>query len=315
MKGIRLKYSNGFSILDNLDKECHNDLDCASEKACIGGYCQDPCSMRGVCGTNALCKTVLHRPRCSCPNCYVGRPDINCTPDAMCQDQSTPRPKDPTLENTCRGDHDCHVLLRCDRNGQCVDPCDTPGFVCTGNKKCEARNHRPVCVCKSGFIVNEYGELVCAPDKRECIANEECASNLACIDGRCANPCVENERRGIDCPKNKSCQVQNHKPQCVCMKDCSPSVSICLRDNGCPPDLACVNYECVNPCLKAQCAEDSPCFVEDHRPVCKFCPAGFATDSKYGCQKGKIFLKRKSTQTLSSVRYIHSNNDFIYCKE
>lgn len=243
--------------------------------------------MRDACGANALCRTVLHRPRCSCPNCYLGRPDVECRPDPKCDAQSTPRPNDPSaLDSTCKADSDCHQTLRCDNNGQCTDPCTTLSFTCDGNKKCEARNHRPVCVCKSGFIVNEYGELICAPDKRECVRNDECSSNLACTEGRCLSPCVENERRGITCPTNKTCQVLNHKPQCVCMKECNPSTSICLRDNGCPPDMACHNYQCVDPCSTAKCADGSPCFVEDHKPVCRFCPSGFVSDAKYGCQKG-----------------------------
>lgn len=244
--------------------------------------------MRGACGLNALCKTVFHRPRCSCPNCYIGRPDLECRPDPKCESQSTPRPNDPSgLDYRCKTDKDCHQALRCDRNGQCTDPCQHPTFVCDGNKKCEARNHRPVCVCKSGFIVNEYGELICAPDKRECLRNDECASNLACVSGHCINPCTENERRGMPCPQNKTCQVLDHTAQCICMEDCSPSLSICLRDAGCPPDQSCVNYQCVDPCKSAKCADGSPCFAENHKPICKFCPSGFVADARYGCQKGK----------------------------
>lgn len=260
--------------------------------------------MRGACGVNALCKTVLHRPRCSCPNCYIGRPNVECKPDPKCDEINTPRPADPTLTSSCRTDNDCHESLRCDRNGQCNDPCEDQNFICEKNKKCEARRHRPVCVCKGGFTVNEYGELNCAPEQRECNVDDECASNMACIDNRCKNPCVDS-RGNPPCAADKACQVYDHKPICICMKDCSPSLSICLRDNGCPAGLACRSYQCVNPCDTAICAENSPCYVEDHKPICKFCPSGFVADTKNGCQKGNITMN-----TASSARKIEEYTTF-----
>lgn len=203
---------------------------------------------------------------------------------------TTPRPNE---RSNCQTDDDCHETLSCNPIGKCIDPCDNQNFKCDGNKKCEPRRHRPVCVCKSGFVVNEYGELTCAPDKRECARDDECESNMACTDAKCQNPCVATGSRGPPCPADKACQVQNHRPICICMKDCSPSISICLRDSGCPAGLACRNYQCINPCDNASCAANSPCFVEDHKPICKFCPQGFVADAKFGCQKGKIHIHRR----------------------
>lgn len=269
-------------------------MQCPNEKACIGGKCSDPCSLRGACGDNALCQTVLHRPRCSCPNCYVGRPNVECKPDPKCQEVSTPKPSDPKIVSiACETDNDCDPSLRCDASGQCSDPCTVPTtFVCDPNKKCISRRHRPVCVCKHGFIVNDFGELICAPEKRECHGDDGCASNMACIDGKCLNPCMPTATRGPACPEDKACLVMDHKPACICMKDCSPSLSICLRDSGCPADLACRNYQCVNPCESTQCADDTPCFVEDHKPICKFCPPGFVRDAHQGCLKGNIIPEK-----------------------
>lgn len=287
------KSSLCYCIFGLVDKVCTNDIECPSEKACIQNICSDPCTLRGACGENALCKTVLHMPRCSCPNCYIGRPGVECKPDPNCDITTTPRPAHPMyLPTPCQKDTDCHETLRCDTNGICVDPCEAPKYICEGNKKCEPRRHRPVCVCKSGFMVNELGELTCAPDKRECTRNDECGSNMACIDLKCQNPCVATATRLAPCPADKACQVQDHKPVCICMKDCSPSISICLRDSGCPIGLACRNYQCINPCDIASCAANSPCFVEDHKPICKFCPPGFIADSRNGCQKGKAYVRR-----------------------
>lgn len=270
-------------------------MECASERACINGICIDPCTLRGACGSNALCKTVLHRPRCSCPNCFIGRPNIECKPDQKCVETTSPRPND-YLAGSCQTDIDCPENLRCDANRQCNDPCQDPVHICEENKKCVARRHKPVCVCKYGFVVNELGELTCAADKMECHDDEECSSNMACMDGKCINPCIDNNKSPTICPATKQCQVLNHKAICICIKDCTPSLSICLRDNGCPIGLACRNYQCVNPCDSALCAENSPCYVEDHKPICKFCPSGFISDVQFGCLKGKILYLRRLAQ-------------------
>ncbi|XP_036344722.1 fibrillin-3-like, partial [Rhagoletis pomonella] len=271
-------------------EQCTSDVECPSEKSCLQGHCVDPCSVRGVCGANALCKSVLHRPRCSCPSCYIGRPEVECKPDPKCTDVTALQPRDPQQQIPCTQDSDCPDTLQCSHYGQCADPCQNPLFICGGSKKCETRRHQPVCVCKSGFIVNEYGELTCAPEKRECYRDDDCASNMACSEGKCRSPCVVPVGRQPICAENKSCEVQDHKPVCICMKDCQPSISICLRDAGCPSGLACRSYQCVNPCDFATCAPNSPCIVEDHKPICKFCPPGFIADAKNGCQKGKAYV-------------------------
>lgn len=273
------------------------DLDCPSEKACMANQCSDPCTLRGACGENALCSTVLHRPRCSCPNCHTGRPETKCKPDPKCAEETTPRPTNPSITVRCSSNKDCHESLACTRGGICEDPCLNPTFSkCEESKKCVTRRNKPTCVCKFGFVVNEVGELTCASDKRECNTDDECESNLACLSGQCRNPCFETSQRGPPCPPEKSCHIQNHKPVCICVEDCSPTISICLRDNGCPNGMACRNYKCVNPCTAATCAEDSPCYVEDHKPICKFCPPGFIKNSKIGCLKGKEFIVRRLAQ-------------------
>lgn len=283
-----------------VDAECNSDLECPNEKACINLQCIDPCTLRGACGVNAQCKTVLHRPTCSCPQCYVGMATTACNPDPKCL-STHPR---PNVIEPCSSDSDCPKYLACNlQSGQCYNPCDNPIFKCKGNKKCEVHNHRISCVCKNGFIVNEHGEIACAPDSIECNRDYECPTKSACIDGRCQNPCTSS--RNSPCPPEKSCDVLNHKPICICMKNCSPSLSICLRDSGCPPAQACRAFKCEDPCTTASCPVDSPCYVEDHKPICKFCPPGYKQDAKYGCLKGKLSTTgvRPSLALDEKVRY------------
>ncbi|CAH1986493.1 unnamed protein product [Acanthoscelides obtectus] len=258
--------------------ECNSDLECPNEKACINFQCIDPCSLRGACGLNALCETVSHRPRCTCPECHTGMAGTSCHPDHQCLATQGR----PATKIFCRSDYDCNDELACNTaTGECFDPCEHATFKCRDNKKCEVHHHRPACVCKKGFKMNENGEISCAPDQAECNNDDECPSNKTCIYGFCKNPCTEVIKS--PCSPDKGCDVLNHKPICICLKNCTPSLSICLRDNGCPQDQACRAFRCEDPCLMANCPENSPCHVEDHRPVCKFCPAGFKSDPKYGC--------------------------------
>jgi len=281
-----------FFLAPLLEAQCSSDYDCPNEKACVGKQCVDPCTLRGACGENALCRTLLHKPRCSCPQCYVGMPLRECRPDPKCVTTS-PRPNLPAL---CQADSDCPESLSCNLvTRKCSDPCHTSGLICDSNKKCEVRHHRAVCVCKAGFVVSEEGVLMCAPERVQCSRDDECASNLACVHGKCQNPCTKR----APCPASKTCEVLDHKPVCICTKDCHPSLSICLRDNGCPPQLACHNYRCTDPCQNFTCPQDAPCFVEHHRPVCKFCPSGFVSDQKSGCIKGKIALMEFVASLLS----------------
>lgn len=271
---------------NGLDLECNSDTDCPTEKACINLHCINPCSLRGACGENALCRAIVHKPRCSCPQCYVGLPQRACKPDPQCDISKLTPSEIPAIE--CSSNADCPANMACNHGSrECYSPCRAPSSKCRENKKCEVHAHRAVCVCKSGFVVNDRGELMCAPEHAQCTRDAQCPSNRACADGRCVDPC---STRHNPCGSNKTCEVLDHRPVCICMRDCNPSLSICLRDSGCPRSQACRNYKCEDPCLTASCRADAPCYVEDHRPVCKFCPPGFVTDSKYGCLKGKLLL-------------------------
>ena len=278
-----------------LESGCTKDSDCTLDKACIRGSCRDPCSLRAACGENALCKVVQHRPRCECPDCYSGKAHIRCRKNPDCSNV-------PTLPSTeareCTTDQDCAITLSCDK-GACRNPCHSNlNEPCPADEECVVQNHVATCRCKHKLAINSLGELKCGLD-RQCISNEECPLKMACVSGSCRNPCTEGS-----CPKGKRCQVLNHQPLCMCEKDCQPSVSICLKDRGCPSDQACVNYKCENPCDFHSCPGLAPCIVQDHKPLCKFCPEGFIADENYGCLVAGILLTSQSTQSLICIRLL-----------
>ena len=256
---------------------CTLNTDCSLDKLCKAGECIDPCSLRAACGVNAICKVVHHFPSCQCPECYTGRAHIGCRLDVQCKNPVTPQP--PTGRE-CNTNLDCPSALYCEQ-GKCQSPCGHTS-VCAPSERCVAANHQASCQCKSKLVINALGELTC-PDKSVggCSSDVECPINMACISSVCQNPCTHSS-----CPPGKRCQVLNHQPMCVCDKNCEPSVSICLKDKGCPPDMACINFQCKNPCDGLSCPQGTPCVVQDHVALCKFCPPGFSVDKNYGCIKG-----------------------------
>ena len=184
--------------------KCRADFDCPSSQSCKKGKCVDPCSLRAACGVNAICTVRIHKPRCECPQCHIGRPHVRCRPDPSCNTLPTkPQIVEPI---GCQGDKDCSLGTACNRqNGNCFHPCGSTS--CDFNKKCIVSNHKPICKCKYSLVVNQQGVLTCPDRQVECRTHNECPSNQACDNGRCKSPC-DNPRI---CPAGKECQVLEHK--------------------------------------------------------------------------------------------------------
>lgn len=151
-------------------RECTASDECPSNKACINFKCKDPCP--GSCGSNTQCAVRLHSPMCSCIDGYTGDPFTSCHP--------TPQYVEPT------------------------DPCNpTP---CGPNARCKvSRNGAAACVCEEDYFGNPYES--CRP---ECVINNDCSYNKACLRNKCADPCP-----GV-CGATATCQVINHVPSCSC---------------------------------------------------------------------------------------------------
>lgn len=85
------------------------------------------------------------------------------------------------------------------------DPC-TPS-PCGPNSLCRDLRGIPSCSCQPNF---EGTPPNCRP---QCTINEECPSNLACINQKCVDPCPGS------CGINAICQVTKHISVCACMDD------------------------------------------------------------------------------------------------
>lgn len=83
-----------------------------------------------------------------------------------------------------------------------VDPC-TPS-PCGPYSICKVIAESPSCTCQPDFIGAPPG---CRP---ECISNTECASNKACINQKCKDPCPGS------CGYNADCKIISHALICSC---------------------------------------------------------------------------------------------------
>jgi hypothetical protein len=76
---------------------------------------------------------------------------------------------------------------------------------CGTNAICKEQNGAGSCTCLPEYYGNPYEG--CRP---ECVLNTDCASNKACSNYKCKNPCPGT------CGQNAECQVVNHLPMCSC---------------------------------------------------------------------------------------------------
>lgn len=61
-----------------IEPQCRVDDDCSDSLACIAQQCQNPCALYDNCASNAECYVTSHRPVCSCPDGFLGNPNVFC---------------------------------------------------------------------------------------------------------------------------------------------------------------------------------------------------------------------------------------------
>lgn len=119
---------------------------------------------------------------------------------------------------------------------------------CGPNSRCQMVGGNPACSCIENFI---GAPPSCRP---ECFLNQDCGAQEACIQQRCANPCLGS------CGFEAKCHVLNHLPICTCndgyqgdaFVQCTqiPAVTEPPRAHDpcnpspCGPNTNCYNGEC-----------------------------------------------------------------------
>ena len=118
-----------------------------------------------LCGEGSVCRVLMGRPICGCPEGHTGDPAVKCYIE-----QNTKY--DP---NACQRHTDCSSALVCHKS-QCTDPCllkttDLPnissfhysldaagnnGSVCGVNAICTVIEHNLLCSCQDDYFGNPY---------------------------------------------------------------------------------------------------------------------------------------------------------------
>lgn len=94
------------------------------------------------------------------------------------------------------------------------------------------------------------------------------------------NPCIPSP-----CGPNAQCRVVGSSPACSCLEsyigrppNCRPE---CTINEECPPNLACQNERCRDPCI-GSCGVHATCVTVKHAPHCN-CEIGYTGDPFAGC--------------------------------
>lgn len=77
---------------------------------------------------------------------------------------------------------------------------------CGANSVCKEYNGAGSCSCLQDYFGDPY--VGCRP---ECIMNNDCPRDKACLGQKCRDPCPGS------CGINAECQVINHNPSCSCV--------------------------------------------------------------------------------------------------
>lgn len=113
-----------------------------------------------------------------------------------------------TVNDDCSGHRACI-------NRKCTDPCVS---ACGLNAICTGVRHSPVCSCPAGYtgspLVRCERIVISSPvpPVPECVTDEQCADNAACVDARCSPVCGPN-----NCGLNARCLAKQHRALCTCL--------------------------------------------------------------------------------------------------
>jgi hypothetical protein len=95
------------------------------------------------------------------------------------------------------------------------------------------------------------------------------------------------------CGPNSQCREINSNAVCSCISGfigspptCRPE---CVINSECPPNKACLNQKCIDPCIGA-CGTYAKCLVRNHSPLCT-CPPRHTGNPFVRCQPISKFKK------------------------
>lgn len=152
--------------------------------------------------------------------------------------------------------------------GRCLPACQLPSARCGESALCRGVNHQPQCYCPDGTA----GDPVSSCRTVGCSSDSQCPAERACVNSRCELPCEQLN----PCRSPAVCRSSDHSVACICPADHQPDGNNgcikleigCRSDSECPPQTACINSRCADPCVVYEpCAEHATCRLVDTTPV------------------------------------------------
>lgn len=107
-----------------------------------------------------------------------------------------------------------------------LQPCNPSP--CGANAVCKELNGAGSCSCLPEYFGDPYSG--CRP---ECVTNNDCPSDRACLNNKCKDPCP-----GV-CGQNAQCQVTKHTPSCTCLEGYTGNPFSACHEPPPPPSKNC----------------------------------------------------------------------------
>lgn len=73
----------------------------------------------------------------------------------------------------------------------------------------------------------------------------------------------------------------------------------CRTDYDCPSNQACVNRECVDPCLYTQCGLNALCKADSNHKARCYCPENFRGNPQIRCERPECTTDNECPYTLT----------------
>lgn len=236
-----------------IPQSCDSNNDCSSGNLCDIGQCKPICNQINQCAQGEHCNREMCMKVCF--------NDGNCLQGEVCVEGS--------CESGCRNSGDCIqnevcVSKKCmcakgyNPSGTgCVDVDECHNGPCHASATCTNVPGSFKCACPPNTVGDPYGGNGCVTPS-ECNNDNDCYGEQACYqNGAGVNKCVDPCASAI-CGINSLCQVENHKPVCVCQ----------VGHFGDPDDLStgCVKAECIN---EDDCSSNRICHKASFRCISK----------------------------------------------
>lgn len=222
---------------------CTRSSDCPPDHMCIGNLCQVPCQDHSGCAIGEKCSdnkchkichsssNCLHGEHCSFGICIPGcKIDSDCLHNQLCKSSKCEcLPGFKLIDDKCSNINECFDNP-CHPSAQCID---SPGSF--------------TCLCPTGAVGDPYKTGCLMPN--QCRRDNQCEDSLACLKGKCSNPC-----QAKVCGLNAICSTIKHRVTCACEKG--------YLGNPFDKNIGCFKVECVD---DDDCTSDKYCNARSNK--------------------------------------------------